>query len=106
MPANKTVSTPEYNEKHGPSLGNTVSLRGFRMPADMKRSRRVGLARDVCSECGAVKGERLVHHESKCSVPGTRIRQRTGPLSQTGTSADALWTPRLPAVQERVVLAA
>ena len=107
MPANDGVSA-DYNEANGPSLGNTVSLRGLRMPADMKRSRRVGLSRDVCSECGGVKHEQSTRHERYCSVPGTRIRQRTGPLHTTQRPFDYEWRPAvgLHAVSRGSVLAA
>lgn len=63
----------DYDEARGPG-GRTGA------PRDLERSRRVGLSRTVCDECGGVKGEVILRHAPGCSASGQRRRETTGPL--------------------------
>lgn len=75
----------DYDESRGP--------RGSRAgaPRDMSRSRRVGLSRTVCDECGSAKGEQMLSHEPGCTAAGGRRRETTGPLHAAVVAAVAGW---------------
>lgn len=64
----------EYDESRGP--------RGNRRngPRDLERSRRVGLSRTVCAECGGILGEVVMSHAQGCTSTERR-RETTGPLN-------------------------
>jgi hypothetical protein len=64
----------DYDESRGPRGSRTGA------PRDLAHSRRVGLSRTVCDECGGVKGEVMLSHEPGCESVGVRRRETTGPL--------------------------
>lgn len=66
-----------------PTSYDSQSIRGTLEPVDLARSRRVGLSRFTCVECGATKNEGFAHHPSWCHTPGEFVRETTGPLSKT-----------------------
>lgn len=76
----------EYDEGRGPR-GNSPGA-----PRDLERSRRVGLSRIVCSDCGGVRDQGHLHHEAGCEADYTLlVRQTTGPLAANQTAADVGW---------------
>jgi hypothetical protein len=82
------------------------TARGQRTPVDLARSRRVGLSRQVCSECGAIRhgaGDRVTRHDGRCSTPAVWERQRTGVLTIGETSTDLYGTSKFSAVEEAAV---
>lgn len=65
--------------------------RGAAGPKDLERSRRVGLRRAVCEECGAPRfnvGDSITQHSVGCSVPNVWVKQRTRPLLNGEQSTD------------------
>lgn len=72
---------------------NRKTTRAKHAPAEMDRSRRVGLVREVCQECGAVKhgNDDITTHTLDCTVSTIFIRQRTGSLRNGETSLDKGW---------------
>lgn len=70
----------DYDEARGPK-GNRPGA-----PRDLARSRRVGLSRTVCVDCGAVKDQGYCKHAPGCWTSddegSTRrfVRETTGPL--------------------------
>jgi hypothetical protein len=76
-----------YDISTGPAMPEGVSNRSHRTPVDLGRSRRIGLSRQVCQECGAVKGT-ITRHSAGCSLPGVWVTERTGPLHIGETSKD------------------
>ena len=78
--------------------GRKLSVRDLRRPADLARSRRVGLEREVCIGCGTVRGPegRTTHHEMCHAVVLPHMdaywtRQHTGPIANRETSWDTGW---------------
>lgn len=75
-----------YDLGSGPALDESISNRSQRTPVDLTRSRRVGLSRTVCADCGAERGESSISHSLKCRLPGEWVRERTGPLAPAEVS--------------------
>lgn len=68
--------------------GGPVSHRGLKVPQDFSASRRMGLKREVCMDCAAVRyeaGNYRTQHARTCVLPGFS-RQTTGPLRFDETS--------------------
>lgn len=76
-----------YDLSTGPALDKK------RTPADLERSRRVGLSREVCEECESVRGiNGVTTHAVACPVPDNSYRRETtGPMRNGVTSADTGW---------------
>lgn len=91
----------DYDLASGPSRTLTarsdkaMSTRDYRMPTDLARSRRVGLSRTICIDCGAIKDQGRATHAADCLVgvhgPAAWLREVTGPMSPNETSADVGW---------------
>jgi hypothetical protein len=69
-----------YDLAGGPAPEGGLTARSQRTPVDLTRSRRVGLSRTVCADCGATKDQGKTSHTLACSLPGEWVRERTGPL--------------------------
>lgn len=60
------ADTPSMTPRAG---GRKMSARDMRTPADLTRSRRVGLSREACWTCGAIRGpEGFTTHNHGCTI--------------------------------------
>lgn len=84
--------TPPTADQHGGEnydMGRGPAGRGMRTPHDLYRSRRVGLVRESCPECGAIHDQGFTRHEGSCSYAVETCRpdwkrERTGALPGHG----------------------
>lgn len=83
------ASTTDQHGGETYDIGRGPSGRGNRTPKDLYRSRRVGLVRSACPECGAIHDQGFTVHEGTCSYAVETYRpewkrEKTGPLPGFG----------------------